>query len=122
MNRILFALAALLALAGTARADEGMWTFDNFPAAAVKAKYGVGIDQPWLDHVRGAAVRLSSGCSGSVVTGDGLVLTNHHCVRECAQDLSTAKIDYVKDGFSAASRQEERLCPGMQAEVLATIL
>ena len=45
-----------------ARADEGLWTFDNFPAAAVKAKYGVTIDKAWLDRVRHAAVRLSTGC------------------------------------------------------------
>jgi len=82
--------AAVLAMAASAAlADEGLWTFDNFPAAAVKAKYGATIDQPWLDRVRGASVRLSSGCSASVVTSQGLVLTNHHCVRDCAQSLST---------------------------------
>src|SRR5579862_8871524 len=98
-----------------------MWTFDNFPSKAVKAKYGVDIDQAWLDNVRGASVRLSSGSSASVVTNDGLVLTNHHCVRDCAQNLSTAKVDYVKEGFSTASREDEKLCPGMQAEILSTI-
>src|SRR5690242_3692732 len=82
---------ALLVLAGVrapALADEGMWTFDNFPSAQVNAKYGTRIDQAWLDRVRGAAVRLSSGCSASLVTANGLVLTNHHCVRDCAQQLS----------------------------------
>ncbi len=113
--------AATVFAAATAFADEGMWTFDNFPSATVKAKYGVTIDQPWLDNVRGASVRLSSGCSASVVTKDGLVLTNHHCVRGCAQNLSTAKIDYVKDGFSSATREDEKLCPGMQAEILTAI-
>jgi len=112
---------ATLCLATAAPADEGMWTFDNFPSAAVKAKYGVAIDQAWLDTVRGAAVRLSSGCSASVVSKDALVLTNHHCVRDCAQNLSTAKLDYVKDGFAAARREDERLCPGMQAEILSAI-
>ncbi|HEY1613740.1 MAG TPA: S46 family peptidase [Rhizomicrobium sp.] len=115
------ALAFSFAIAAGARADEGMWTFDNFPAAAVKTKYGVAIDQAWLDRVQGAAVRLSSGCSASIVTANGLVLTNHHCVRDCAQSLSTANVDYIKDGFAAAARSEERLCPGMQAEVLTGI-
>ncbi|HVZ28425.1 MAG TPA: S46 family peptidase, partial [Rhizomicrobium sp.] len=101
--------------------DEGMWTFDNFPANAVKAKYGVTIDKAWLDRVQGAAVRLSSGCSASVVSGSGLILTNHHCVRDCAQALSTAGRDYVQNGFVAARREDERLCPGMQAEILSTI-
>jgi len=120
---IRLAACALLAPlpAGQASADEGMWTFDNFPAIAVKAKYGVNIDQAWLDHVRKSAVRLSSGCSASLVTANGLVLSNHHCVRNCAQQLSTAGKDYVKDGFLAARREDEKLCPGMVAEVLADI-
>jgi hypothetical protein len=119
----LLVLAGLLVASLTrgARADEGMWTFDNFPSAAVKAKYGVDIDHAWLDHVRGAAVRLSTGCSASIVTASGLVLSNHHCIRDCAQQHSTDSRDYVKDGFLAARREDERLCAGMVAEVLASI-
>jgi hypothetical protein len=117
----LVAALACVSMAGVAQADEGMWTFDNFPSAAVKAEYGATIDQPWLDRVRLAAVRLSSGCSASIVTANGLVLTNHHCVRACAQALSTGQTDYVKDGFSAAKREDEKLCPGMQAEILTGI-
>lgn len=113
--------AAAVLTGSVACAEEGMWTFDNFPAAAVKAKYNVTIDQAWLDSVRGAAVRLSSGCSASVVTAEGIVLTNHHCVRDCAQNLSTSTTDYVKDGFAAAKREDEKLCPGMQAEILSGI-
>ncbi|HVV27835.1 MAG TPA: S46 family peptidase [Rhizomicrobium sp.] len=113
--------AAMMLNLAAARADEGMWTFDNFPSAAVKAKYGVTIDQAWLDRVQAASVRLSSGCSASVVTASGLVLTNHHCVRECAQNLSTAATNYVQDGFSAVKREDEKLCPGMQAEILEGI-
>src|ERR1700744_1779564 len=104
--------------ASVAHADEGMWTFDNFPSAKVKAAYGVTVDQAWLDHVRGAAVRLSSGCSASVVTAEGLVLTNNHCVADCAQALSTQGRDYFKDGYEAAARTEEKTCSGMQAEIL----
>jgi hypothetical protein len=115
-------LAGLAAILPTmVKADEGMWTFDNFPSAAVNAKYNTAIDQTWLARVRGAAVRLSTGCSASLVSGRGLVLTNHHCVRDCAHNLSTAQMDYVKDGFSAPRREDEKLCPGMQAEILTTI-
>ena len=110
-----------LLLPMAAFADEGMWTFDNFPSATVKTKYGVNLDKAWLDRVQGAAVRLSTGCSASVVSASGLVLTNHHCVRDCAQALSSAGRDYVETGFMAAKRDDEKLCPGMQAEVLATI-
>jgi hypothetical protein len=121
MKIFILATIVLGLLGSAAFADEGMWTFDNFPSATVKAKYGVTIDQPWLDRVRGAAVRLSNGCSASVVTANGLVLTNHHCVRDCAQNLSTADRDYVRDGFQVGRREDEKLCAGMQAEILASI-
>ncbi len=117
MKSFILATMVLGLLVSAAFADEGMWTFDNFPSAAVKAKYGVTIGQPWLDRVRGAAVRLSNGCSASIVTANGLVLTNHHCVRDCAQNLSTADRDYARDGFQVARREDEKLCAGMQAEI-----
>jgi hypothetical protein len=115
-------LIAMLALASPAAADEGMWTYDNFPSAQVETSLGVKIDQAWLDRTRAASVRLTNGCSASVVSKEGLVLTNHHCVIECVQDLSTGAKDFVKDGFAAATRQEERKCPGVQAEVLQGIV
>src|ERR1700743_2598434 len=120
MSTFRFALAVLLVGATQAFADEGMWTFDNFPSAAVKAKYGVTIDKAWLDHVQASAVRLSVGCSASVVSATGLVVTNNHCVSGCTQNLSTPTEDYFKNGFTAAKRADERLCPGMQAEILLT--
>lgn len=112
----LFALTCLPAIA-----DEGMWTFDNFPSPAVKAKYGVTVDQRWLGKIEAGAVRLAGGCSASVVSKDGLVLTNDHCVRSCVQQLSTSANDYIKNGFMPAKREDEKLCPGMQAEILETI-
>ncbi len=123
MTKIFLPLCGMgfLLISLAARADEGMWTFDNFPAAAVKAKYGVTVDQAWLDHVRLASVRLSVGCSASVVSGDGLVLTNHHCVRDCAQELSNSTTDYVASGFQTAKREDEKLCAGVQAEILSGI-
>lgn len=114
------ATAVLSAPATSARADEGMWTFDNFPIATVNEKYGTNIDQAWLDRVRNAAVRLQ-GCSASLVSNEGLVLTNHHCVVSCVQDLSTAQNDYVKNGWMPATREEEKKCPGQTAEILTDI-
>jgi hypothetical protein len=119
-------ISVVLALAGafaasSAGADEGMWTFDNFPAAAVQKAYGATIDQAWLDRVQRAAVRLTSGCSASLVSGAGLVLTNHHCVVECVQNLSTPQQDLVKSGVFTRGREDERKCPGVQAEVLTQI-
>ena len=123
LRRLVAVVAFLLGVgaAGAVLADEGMWTFDNFPAAAVKAKDGVTIDKAWLDHVQASAVRLSIGCSASVVSADGLVVTNNHCVAGCTQALSTPAQDLFKQGFAAAARTEERLCPGMQADILLTI-
>ena len=116
------ATAVLSAAASTpAKADEGMWTFDNFPIQTVNDKYGTRIDQAWLDRVRNAAVRLN-GCSASLVSGEGLVLTNHHCVVACVQDLSSAENDYVKNGFMVATREEELKCPGQTAEILTDII
>ncbi|MFC0634914.1 S46 family peptidase [Brevundimonas balnearis] len=118
------ALALGWALAGAsaapAAAEEGMWTFDNFPLARVNQTYGTSLDQAWLDRVREASVRLQ-GCSASFVSPDGLILTNHHCVVSCVQELSTADRDYVANGFIVATREEERTCPGQTAEVLTDI-
>lgn len=118
------AIAALLFTAAAAtplRAEEGMWTFDAFPAGQVRQKYGWAPDQAWLDKVQAAAVRLTGGCSASFVSPEGLTLTNHHCVIGCVQDLSTANNDLVANGFTAVSRDQERLCPGQQAEVVTAI-
>ncbi len=115
------ALLAAGAYAGAATADEGMWTFDNFPAGKVKAAYGVDITPQWLDKVRNSSVRLSVGCSASVVTGAGLILTNNHCVADCAQNLSAPGKDLFKTGYQAANRNEEKNCPGLQAEILTGI-
>ena len=115
------AAAAALALASAASADEGLWTFDAFPAARVQAAYGFAPDQAWLDHVRLSSARLTGGCSASVVSASGLLLTNHHCVADCAQNLSTPADDRLKDGFLADDRIKERTCPGQQAEILTGI-
>ena len=113
-------LAVLTVAATPALADEGMWTFDNFPIQTVNDKYGTRIDQAWLDRVRNAAVRIQ-GCSASVVSPQGLVLTNHHCVISCVQALSDAGNDYVAAGFRPATREDERQCPGQTAEILTGI-
>jgi hypothetical protein len=121
MMKFGYLLAGTILLGAPAYADEGMWTFDNFPSAAVKAKYGVDITPAWLDHVRNNAVRLSTGCSASVVSGNALVLTNNHCVAECTQDLSSPAHDYYTNGYTALNASEERKCAGMQAEILTSI-
>ena len=120
------AVATLLAatlMAGTvALADEGMWTFDNVPSARMKEAYGFAPDQKWLDRVRGRSVRLDVGCSGSVVSKDGLVMTNRHCVVDCESDLSSPGHDYVQNGFFANTRKDEKICPGAGASILQSMI
>lgn len=98
-----------------------MWTFDAVPTDAIRTAYGWAPDQKWLDHTRASAVRLTGGCSASFVSGEGLILTNHHCVVGCLQNLSSADNDLVAGGFNAADRARELQCPGQQAEVVTSI-
>lgn len=109
---------ALLALALPAAADEGMWTFGNFPRAAVKQKYGVDVTQPWLDRIQRTITRIEGGCSGSFVSPHGLVMTNHHCVMNCLHDLSSPGSDLIADGYTARAPTDEKICPGEIISVL----
>ena len=120
MKRILILLSLVALLAGTALADEGMWLFNAFPKAKVKAKYSFEPSQEWLDHVRLASVRFSNG-SGSFVSEDGLVFTNHHIGARCVQELSTGGKDYMKTGFMARTQAEEARCPDMELNVLMSM-
>jgi hypothetical protein len=115
-------MLAVVGLSLRAGADEGMWTFDNFPSAKVKAAHGFAPDQQWLDRVRLGSVRLENGCSGSVVSKEGLVLTSHRCVSECASALSTPANNYLENGFLFGERRDERICPGGQASILKSIV
>lgn len=121
MTGTAFLFAAASILSTNAMADEGMWTFDQFPAAKMKKDYGFAPDANWLKHVQNSAVRLSVGCSASFVSKDGLILTNWHCSESCVHDISTPENDYAKNGFVAKNREEERQCPGLSAEVLTEI-
>jgi hypothetical protein len=113
------ALAALAALAAfSAAADEGMWTFDNPPAAAIEQKYGVKLDAAWLNHVRESTVRLETGCTGSFISGDGLILTNHHCAEDCVSQISSEGNDLNTDGFLAGTREKEVKCEEDAVSVL----
>lgn len=117
MRRLLSIALACAAVIGSARADEGMWTYDNFPSALVREKFGATIDQPWLDRVRQATVRLA-GCTASFVSEDGLILTNHHCITACLAENSNKDKSLLEDGFLARQREQELRCPTQLADVL----
>ena len=113
-------LAALIALPTLASADEGMWLFTNPPKDKIQKKYHFEITQPWLDHLRLSSSRAPGG-SSEFVSPDGLLMTNHHVAQSCIHDLSTNGKDYMKDGFYAATREQEPKCPGIEFLVLTDI-
>jgi Peptidase S46 len=119
-----FCATTLLIAASTAApalADEGMWTYDNFPTTKMQAAYGWAPDAAWLERARLGSIRLTLGCSASLVSSDGLAMTNHHCARECVSDLADAQHDYIANGFYAATRADEKKCPAMEANQLVKI-
>lgn len=112
---------AALLIAPLCLADEGMWTFDNPPLKQLKERYGFTPDQAWLDHVRLSSVRFNDGGSGSFVSPNGLVLTNHHVAAGQLQKMSTRQKDYVKDGFYAVTPAEELKSPDLEVNVLMSM-
>ena len=121
LTRWFVLVAALAAALPLARAEEGMWLFNEFPVQQVRERYGFAPSQGWLDHIRLASVRFNNGGSGSFVSPSGLAMTNHHVGRECIQALSTAERDYIANGFYAASQGEEMRCPDLELNVLVGI-
>jgi hypothetical protein len=109
---------ALVALAGSSVADEGMWTFDNPPTKLIQQKYNFTLTKEWLDHVRLSSARLNDGGSGSFVSPHGLLLTNHHVARGQLQKSSTPEHDYIKNGFYAAAQDQELKSPDLEVNVL----
>jgi V8-like Glu-specific endopeptidase len=118
MKRLAIVIGVVALCVAGAFADEGMWTFDNFPKSEVARKYEVQVSDQWLDRLQQAVVRLESGCTGSFISEDGLVLTNHHCVDSCLAENSSAEKDLGANGFNAKGRENEIRCQGNQASVL----
>ena len=110
-------LLAACAIFLPAHAEEGMWTFEDFPAAAIKRSFGVDITPTWLEHVRLSTLRLTN-CTASFVSSEGLILTNHHCVESCLAQLSSKEKSLLELGFGAPTRKEELRCPAQYADVL----
>ena len=117
----LLAAAAIVLLSGSLVADEGMWTLDNMPLKQLKENYGFEPTPAWLEHIRLSSVRVGDGGSGSFVSPNGLVLTNHHVALGQLQKVSTAQKNYVAEGFYAATLADEIPCPDVELNVLISM-
>lgn len=111
-------IAGGLAIANSTFAAEGMWTLDNLPYADLEKNYNFKPTPEWIQKSMRSAVRLAGGCSGSFVSPEGLVLTNHHCIISCVEDLSSKEQDLMNKGFLAHARNDEKQCPGMEVNRL----
>ena len=110
----------LLLAPSLAPADEGMWLYNHPPRQLIHDKYGFDLTDDWLTNLQLASVHFGGG-SGEFVSEDGLVLSNHHVGSRALQRLSTREHNYLRDGFYARSRAEEKPCAGLELRVLVSI-
>jgi hypothetical protein len=110
-----------LTLALGAAADEGMWLFNQPPRQILRERYQFDATDAWLDHLQKASVRFNSGGSGSFVSADGLLISNHHIGADALQKFSTAEKNLLKTGFYARTPADEMKCFDLELNVLQSI-
>lgn len=108
-------------LVAATHADEGMWLVNQPPVAVLKERYNFAPNAAWMEHAQKSCVRFSSGGSGSIVSADGLVMTNHHVGSEILHKLSTAERNLLESGFYARTLAEELKAPDLELMALWTI-
>jgi len=120
---ILRGLMFLFAIGATATlcADEGMWLFNNPPLKQLKDKYQFEPTPQWLEHLQKSSVRFNSGSSGSFVSPNGLVITNHHVGADTLQKMSSEKNNYLRDGFYAENQAAEVKSTDLELNILLSI-
>ena len=129
MKRILLSVAtALLLLPAALRADEGMWLLPLIEKMNSDALRNLGSrltpEQIYSINnasIKDAVVQFGGGCTGELISGDGLLVTNHHCGYSQIQALSSPEHNYLEDGYFAMSRQEELPCPGLTVRFLQSM-
>ncbi len=105
----------------TARADEGMWLFNQPPREWLRTRHQFDPTDAWLERLQKASVRFNSGGSGSIVSEDGLLISNHHVGADAIQKLSTKEKNYLQDGFHARKPEQELKCLDLELNVLQSI-
>jgi hypothetical protein len=115
-----FGLIAAFLCASLLSAEEGMWTLDNLPVKQLEERYHFTPTQEWVKHIQLSSVRFNDGGSGSLISADGMVLTNHHVARGQLQKSSSPEHDYIKNGFYAATREQEIKTPDLEVDVLVS--
>jgi nicotinamide mononucleotide adenylyltransferase len=105
----------------SALADEGMWLFNAPPLKQLREKYQFEPTPRWLEHLQKASIRFNSGGSGSFVSANGLVITNHHVGADTLQKMGDAQHNYLRDGFYAKTQAEEIKSTDLELNVLMSI-
>ena len=125
MKRIISIITALTVFAGSAIADEGMWLLPLLEKMNGKAMKELGCEltpKQIYDinntSLKDAIVQFGGGCTGEIISKDGLLVTNHHCGYSNIQKLSSVEHDYLKDGYWAMNRNEELPCEGLTVTFL----
>jgi len=116
-----FAVCVSLGPLMNLQADEGMWLLNEPPRKLLKDKYAFDLTDAWLERAQLGSVRFNSGGSGSFVSADGLIVTNHHIGADSLQKLGPKDHDYLKEGYHARTRQQELKCPDLELNVLQSI-
>jgi hypothetical protein len=105
----------------SAHADEGMWLFNAPPLKQLKENYQFEPTPQWLEHLQKSSVRFNSGGSGSFVSANGLVITNHHVGADTLQKISSEQHNYLRDGFYAKTQADEIKSTDLELNVLVSI-
>lgn len=128
MKRIFLSLAAALMLLPVSRADEGMWLLPLLEKINSETMQNLGsrltAEQIYsVNHssIKDAVVQFGGGCTGELISGSGLLVTNHHCGYSSIQALSSEEHNYLEDGFWATSLEEEIPVPGLTVKFLQSM-
>ena len=119
-TRLAFAIACSISFGASVLADEGMWLFSAPPLKQLKENYQFEPTPQWLEHLQKASVRFNSGGSGSFVSANGLVITNHHVGADTLQKISDEQHNYLRDGFYAKTPVDEIKSTDLELNVLVS--